>query len=104
MGSVEREVEFGIEHFSADRKVEIPLRDALYAFKAIGEFISFFHQPAHWSTLEDVQRFIGNVNEGALHVLCEAYYRRLRDVWPQDVSESFEEGTLDRNPIIDGAG
>jgi hypothetical protein len=102
MGNVEREVNFGLEHFSNERKVEVPLQDALYAFKVIGEFISFFHQPAHWKTLADVERFIGHRDEGGLHVLWEAYYKRLRDVWPQDVQEAFDDGLLDRNPIIDG--
>jgi hypothetical protein len=104
MGAVERNVEFGLEHFSGDRHVQIPLKDALFAFKAIGEFIAFFHQPLHWETLEDVEKFIGNVEEGGLHVLWEAYYRRLRDVWPKDVQEAFDAGVLHRNPFIDGAG
>jgi hypothetical protein len=102
MGKVEREVEFGIESFGNKRTVEIPLRDALYAFKAIGEFIAFFHQSDHWKTLADVERFIGNKKDGGLHVLCEAYYRRLRDVWPNDVQKTFDDGVLDRNPFVDG--
>jgi hypothetical protein len=101
MGSVEKEVEFGLESIANERKVEIPLRDALYAFKAIGEFIAFFHQPDHWRTIADVERFIGNKNDGGLHVLWEAYYERLRDVWPDDVQKAFDDGVLDRNPIID---
>ena len=104
MGKVEREVEFGLEHVAADRRVEVPLRDALYAYKVIGEFVAFFHQPEHWKELADVERFIGDVDEGGLHVLWEAYYHRLRDVWPADIQEAFDEGLLDRNPIIDGPG
>jgi len=102
MREVEKEVEFGLEHFANERTVEIPLRDALYAFKALGEFIAFFHQPDHWKSLADVEQFIGNKDAGALHVLWEAYYRRLRDVWPDDVQKAFDDGLLDRNPIIDG--
>jgi hypothetical protein len=102
MGNVEKEVEFGLEHFAADRQVQIPLRDALFAYKVIGEFVSFFHQPDHWKTLADVKRFIGDAEEGGFHVLCEAYYRRLRDVWPEDVQKAFDDGLLDRNPFLDG--
>ena len=104
MGKVEREVEFGLENFAAERKVEIPLRDALYAFKAIGEFIAFFHQPELRRELASIERFIGNVEEGGLHVLWEAYYHRLRDVWPDDVRKAFDGGVLDRNRSIDGTG
>jgi hypothetical protein len=101
MGIVERDVEFGLEEVAPDRKVEIPLRDALYAFKSIGEFVAFFHQPDNWRTIEDVQRFIGTVSEGGLHVLWETYYRRLRDIWPADVQQAFDDGRLDRNPFLD---
>jgi hypothetical protein len=101
MGNIEREVEFGIEQFTADRKVELPLRDALYAYKAIGEFISFFHDPDHHATIEQVNEFLGNRFQGGLHVLWEAYYERLRDAWPPDVQKAFDDGLLDRNPFLD---
>jgi hypothetical protein len=102
MGPVEHNVEFGIERFAADRKVEMPLRDALFVFKAIGEFIAFFHQPGHWRTIADVERFIGTSHEGGLHVLWDAYYRRLRDIWPADVEKALDDGLLDRDAFIDG--
>ena len=100
MSRSEDEVEYGIDQFSADRTVEIPLRDALYAFKAIGEFVRFFHQPMHYKTLAEVKDFIGDVDEGGLHVLSEAYYSRLGGVWPDDVQEAFNDGKLDRNPFL----
>jgi hypothetical protein len=103
MAIAEQNVEHGLESVDPTRKVELPLRDALYAFKVLGEFVRFFHQPAHWRTLEEVERFIGNKDEGALHVLWEAYYRRLRDVWPPDIEEAFDEGTID-HPHRDPAG
>lgn len=102
MGKIEREVEFGLASFANERTVEIPLRDALYAYKAIGEFIAFFHQPDNWKSLADVERFIGTKDHGGLHVLWQAYYKGLRDVWPDDVQKAFDDGVLDRNPAIDG--
>src|SRR5438105_12892433 len=101
MMKIEDEVEFGLDAVDPNRSIEIPLRDALYAYKVIGEFISFFHQPLHWESLEQVRQFIGNVEEGALHVAREAYYRRLRNAWPNDIKVAFGEGTFDRNPFTD---
>lgn len=95
MKNVENEVEFGLDQVGAARKVELPLRDALYAYKAIGEFIAFFHQPSHWTRIQDVEQFIGNMEEGGLHVLAEAYYKRLRDIWPPDIQEAFDDGRFD---------
>lgn len=99
MTDIEREVESGLEHFGAERKVELPLRDALYVYKAIGEFVAFFHNPDKCATIEDVERFVGDNRKGGLHVLWEAYYHRLRDVWPPDVQKAFDDGLLDRNPF-----
>jgi hypothetical protein len=101
MGDIEREAEFGLEQFAPDRKVELPLRDALYAYKAIGEFIRFFHDPDHYASIEEVNRFLGDRRSGGLHVLWEAYYERLRDVWPPDVQKAFDDGLLGRNPFLD---
>jgi len=103
MSIAERNVEHGLQSVDPARKLEIPLRDALYAFKVLGEFIRFFHQSDHWRTLEDVDRFVGDKDQGGLHVLCEAYYRRLRDVWPPDIQKAFDDGIID-HPFVDDAG
>ncbi len=101
MKPIEDVVEFGLDQFDANCTIEIPLRDALYAFKAIGEFISFFHQPLNYPDVAAVEKFLGNVDQGALHVLWEVYYRRLRDVWPAAVAAAFDDGSLDCNPLVD---
>ncbi|MFO0590809.1 MAG: hypothetical protein U0441_24915 [Polyangiaceae bacterium] len=90
-------VEHGLERFRADRKVSLSLRDALFTYQAIGEFIAFFHQPEHWKSIEDVQRFVGTKDSGGLGVLWSAYYDRLRDIWPPDVAEALDRGDLDMN-------
>ena len=95
MGDAEREVEIGLDGFAANRTVKVPLRDLLYAYKAIGEFVRFVHQPLHYPDLDAVLRFIGDKDEGGLHVLVEAYYRRLRDVWPEDVRHAFDAAKLE---------
>ncbi len=94
MGDVEKNVDVGLDTIEADRKIEIPLRDALYLHKVLGEFVVFFHQPENWRTNEDVQQFIGDKDRGALHVLWEAYYRRTEGLWPADIVEKFNDGEL----------
>lgn len=101
MRDVEEDVEFGLDAIDGERTIEIPLRDALYAYKVLSELIAFFHQPDNWKSIEDVERFIGDKDKGALHVLWEAHYARLRNVWPDDVQQAFDEGKLDRNPFLD---
>ena len=74
----------------------MPLRDALFVYQTLGEFIRFFHQPMHWKRLKDVEAFIGTRSSGGgLDVLMESYYERLRDVWPDDIADDFDEGRFD---------
>lgn len=94
MGDLEKHVRIGLDAIEASRKIEMPLRDALYLHKVLGEFVAFFHQPDNWRTIEDVQQFIGDKDQGALHVLWEAYYRRTEGLWPADIKEAFNDGEL----------
>lgn len=95
MTTIEQRVEYGLDQIDPARTVTIPLRDALYAYQAVGEFIAFFHQPSHYSELEDVEQFLGTREAGGLHVLSEVYYHHFRDIWPRDIVSRFDDGDLD---------
>ena len=95
MKTIEEAVDYGLDQFDPDRTIEIPLRDALYAYKVLEEYMSFFHQPLHYPDMQSVDKFLGSFKQGALHVLHEAIYEKLYDVWPDDVRKAFDDGTLD---------
>lgn len=75
--TIEERVAYGIDAIPEDQMVTVSLRDLQYVRALLGEFVSFFHQPAHTETLEQVRSFVGNKDAGALHVLWEAYYQRM---------------------------
>ena len=75
--TIEERVEYGIDAIPEDQMVTVSLRDLQYVRALLGEFVSFFHQPAHTEILEQVRCFVGNKDAGALHVLWEAYYERM---------------------------
>jgi hypothetical protein len=93
--TVEEQIRFGVAKVDPSRTIELPLRDLLQAYLTIGELIRFFHQPMHYQTLEDVQRFLGTREQGAYSVLHELYYDVVRDVWPDDIDRALEEGELE---------
>jgi hypothetical protein len=95
--SAEEQVEFAVNQIDPERQVELPLRDLMYVYATVGELIRFFHQPLHYQSLNDVEDFIGDKDNGALHLLCAVYYDKLRDVWPDDIQKGFDEGLFD-NP------
>ncbi|MDT7603568.1 MAG: hypothetical protein QOF61_1565 [Acidobacteriota bacterium] len=88
---VEEQVEYGLDTISLDRKIEVSLRDLMYAYQTFGLLVNFFHNPDHFPTLESVNKFLGDDECGAMHLLKENYYRRLYDVFPPDIRRGFEE-------------
>ncbi len=95
--SVEEQVEYAVAKVSAAETVRIPLKDFMFVFETLGELRRFFHQPQHWTSLVDVERFMGNVDEGAVRLVAESY-RRLGDILPAEVLRLMDDGELD-NPI-----
>ena len=94
---VEEQVEYGLDSVAPERTVEVPLRDLLFVYQTLGLLVNFFHQQAHYPDVEAVHRFLGSKEAGALHLLYEAYYLKLQDVWPEDVTEGLDQGQFD-NP------
>lgn len=95
---LEAQVAYGLDTVDPARKIEVPLKDLLFAYQTIGLLINFFHQPMHFPTLESVKNFLGlEGDDGAYRLLSEIYYKRLRDVWPPDIRRAFDESRFD-NP------
>jgi hypothetical protein len=67
--SVEVQIEYGLDTIPQDATVTMPLRDFMYAFQTFGELVRFFHRPLHWQSLDNVSRFMGNADRGALRDL-----------------------------------
>jgi hypothetical protein len=93
--SVEEQVEYGLDTIPEDRMVSVPLRDLMYVFQTIGEYIRFFHQPLHFQSLDDVKTFLGNKDRGAYHLISKCYYHKLGDMLPPDIDASFDSDTFD---------
>jgi len=94
-------VEYGLETIALDRTVTVSLRDLMYLHQAFGELVRFFHQPLHYPTLEAVERFLGPRNTGgAIDVLFESYYDRIREMIPPDIDEAFGDGGRFEHPLL----
>ena len=93
--TVEEQVRYAVERVPVDQVVRISVRDLMFVHETLAELVRFFHQPAHWTSLEDVEHFIGNNKRGALAMIAQCYYERLRDVWPRKVVKALESGELE---------
>src|SRR5262252_7823283 len=95
--SLEDQVEYGLTTIDPDRQIQMSLRDLVYTYKTIGLLINFFHQPLHFPSLESIEQFLGDGNSGAYHLLAEIYYKRLYEVWPEDIRHGLAASRFD-NP------
>jgi hypothetical protein len=92
--TIEDEVVYGLDEIDPSRTVEVPLRDLLFAYKLLGELYMFFRRRVNYPDLAAVERFIGDDGRGAQRLLREAYYQRLWRVWPADITEALNDGSL----------
>jgi hypothetical protein len=94
--NIEERVMYGLETIDPERKIEVPLKDLLYAYQVIAQLIYFFHQPLHYQTIEDVKKFLGEGERGAYDLLSEICYERFYDIWPEDIKRGFYQGRFDK--------
>ncbi|MGI8669402.1 MAG: hypothetical protein ACR2J3_06060 [Aridibacter sp.] len=96
---IESQVEYGLEKIDPNRKIEVSLKDFLYLHNVIYEFIRFFHQPLHFQSQEDIEKFLGNKDAGAFHLLREVAYKKFYylDILPKDIIEMIDNSEF-QNP------
>ena len=92
--TVDEQVEHGLDNIDPSRMVQVSLRDLVFVYKTIGELQRFFHQPLHYPSMAQIERFLGDRERGAYHLIAECYYHKLRDVFPADITEALHEGSL----------
>ncbi|MCA9216428.1 MAG: hypothetical protein KDB27_25340 [Planctomycetales bacterium] len=90
--SINAQIEYGLDTVANEtRMVSVRLKDLLYVHQTLGELVRFFHQPMHYSRIDDVQQFLGNADSGAYSAIRRCYYEALRDCWPEDIVEQFNQ-------------
>ncbi len=45
----------------------------------------------HYPDLKAVEKFLGDVKNGAIHLIWECYYHKMRDMLPPDVEASLPD-------------
>jgi hypothetical protein len=96
--NLKEQIEYGLASIKPDRTIEVRLADLVRAYQTIGLLINFLHQPLHYPDLESVKQFVDlDGDDGALSLLKDLYYKRLYNVWPDDIQGDFAAGRFD-NP------
>ncbi len=87
---------YGLDAIDPDEKVEVNLKDLMYVFSTLQEYQRFFHQPSHYQTMEDVEKFLGSVNgQAAFKLLHTSIHEKMRSMLPEHIEEKYGEGDFD---------
>ena len=87
---------FGFEVIDPAEKVEVNLKDLMYVFSTLQEYQRFFHQPLHYQSIKDIERFLGSVNDQAgFKLLHTSIHEKMRDMIPEHIDEKYGEGDFD---------
>lgn len=96
---INQQIEFGLDSIDSEKTVEIKLKDLMLIYKTFEELNRFFHQPMHYSTIEDLENFIGNKEFGAYSIISRIYYNVLCQYLPREIEQLFgEENDPFENP------
>ena len=90
-------VEYGLDKITKEQTITMNLRDFMYISRTLEEFMRFFHQPDHYSTIEDVIEFLGtNRSHDGFKVLSTAIYQILYKVeLPEEIRKMIEEDVFE---------
>ncbi|MCE2029816.1 hypothetical protein [Sessilibacter corallicola] len=90
----------GFEAIDPNETVEVNLKDLMYVFSTLQEYQRFFHQPLHYQSLEDVEQFLGSVDDTAgFKLLHTAIHEKMRDMLPKHINDKYGEGDFDSPKI-----
>lgn len=88
---INEQIEYGLDTIDADSSIEMKLADFLLIYKTFDEFNRYFHQPAHYPTIKDIEIYLGDKDVGAYSMIHKMYYEVLNKYLPDDVKESLVE-------------
>lgn len=93
---LEKIITYGFEKINPNETIDVNLKDLMYVYATLQEFMRFFHNNDHYPQLEDVEEFLGTVgNNRGFAILSTAVYKKMHDMFPQHIEEMFDNGDFD---------
>jgi hypothetical protein len=87
---------YGFEIIDPNETLEVNLKDLMYVFSTLQEYQRFFHQPAHYKKIEDIENFLGSLQENAGYKLLHtAIHEKMRNMLPKHIENKYNEGEFD---------
>jgi hypothetical protein len=87
---------YGFEAIDPKETIEVNLKDLMYVFSTLQEYQRFFHQPSHYKNIEDIEKFLGSVQDKAGYkMLHTAIHEKIRNMLPEHIENKYDEGEFD---------
>jgi hypothetical protein len=94
--TIEQIAMFGLDVVNENETVEVNLKDLMYVFLTLQELQQFFHQPSHYKTLDDISKFMGNVNtQDGFTMISKSIHEKMSKMLPKHLADSFDNGDFD---------
>ncbi len=90
--SIRERIDRAVNNVDENEAITVSLKDLMFIFKTLEEFNSFFHQPLNYESVEDVRKFLGDVDEGGYRVLHHAYYHVFDRLLPEKIKQEIVDG------------
>ena len=95
-------VEYGLDKISDEQTITINLRDFMYIYKVLEEYMRFFNNPDHYQKIDDVKEFLGTISSGGgFEVLNNALYNKIskKIKFPKEIDDMIINGVFE-NPLF----
>ncbi len=88
-------IEYGLEKIEDNEKCSVKIRDLVYLYKTFQELNAFLHNPEHYSKIEDVKKYFGDVEIGVYHHIHKIYYEMFDEILPREILSKLSEGEFE---------
>jgi hypothetical protein len=91
-----------LEKISDEQTITINLKDFMYIYNVLQEFMRFFHNTDHYQEIDDVKDFLGTASSGGgFEVLDAALYKKIvkKIKFPKEIDDMIMDGIFD-NPLF----
>jgi hypothetical protein len=91
-------VEYGLEKISNEQTITINLKDFMYIYRVLQEYMRFFHNPDHYQKIDDIKFFLGTISSGGgFEVLNNALYKKIK--FQKEIDDMMADDSFD-NPLF----
>jgi hypothetical protein len=95
---IENQVLYVLDLISEESTIEVNLKKLLLVYKTVEELVSFFHQPDHYQSINEVREYMGDKKAGMYSLLSRIYHEEFDTMLSQAIKDIVESDDF-QSPI-----